>query len=471
MQGEAYGVLFLTLLFQIGQPLFTFLDFVVTTEERFDSRTKKTTAISFVFVKNTAGLFLYYVVIFLLKAGFRGVALFSSRSRHLLIGQRSAFRKLRQFATHRNPATPCFWFHCASLGEFEQGRPVIEALRMRYPKAQIVLTFFSPSGYEVRHNYSEADLVSYLPFDGWRNPRRFVQLVQPTVAFFIKYEYWYGYLRALDRQEVPVISVSTLLSSSNVAFRWYGGFYRHTMRLFTHYFAQDKTTAKLLDGIGVTQTTVAGDTRFDRVATLVAQSPEVPLAAAFTDDELVFVAGSSWPPDHAVLLPVVRDFADEIKFIIAPHQIEEEELLRIEAAIPYKTVRYSRAKAETVANYRVLLIDNVGMLTALYRYGSFAYVGGAFGKSLHNILEPATFGMPIFFGNRSYRHVNEAKALLKRGGASTVADAQELRHKFLLVYRDKNRREQLAATTRQFVADNTGATDKIVRYVTTHIMR
>ncbi len=346
----------------------------------------------------------------------------------------------------------------------------MEALRARYPEAQIVLTFFSPSGYEVRHNYAEADVVSYLPFDGWRNPRRFVRLVQPTVAFFVKYEYWYGYLRALSRQGVPILSVSTLLSPENVAFRWYGGFYRRAMRLFTHYFVQNETTARLLSGIGIAQATVTGDTRFDRVATLVDQAPQVKIAEAFKSGEPIFMVGSSWPPDHDVLLPVMREFADEVKFVIAPHQITEAELLRIEAALPNKTVRYSQAIIETVANYRVLLVDNVGLLTSLYRYGEFAYVGGAFGKNLHNILEPATFGMPIFFGNRRYRSVNEATALLKLGGAFTVADSEELRRKFLVFRQDEAQRQRVADLTRQFVAKHRGATEEIVQYVTTHLL-
>lgn len=332
-----------------------------------------------------------------------------------------------------------------------------------------MLTFFSPSGYAVRHDYAEADLVSYLPFDGWRSSRRFVQLIQPTVAFFVKYEYWYGYLRALNRQGVPTISVSTLLSPDNVAFRWYGGFYRRTMRLFTHYFVQNEATAGLLNGIGITQTTVAGDTRFDRVAALVDQASEVALAAAFKGEEPVFVVGSSWPPDHDVLIPLMQEFADEIKFIIAPHQIDDAELIRLEEAVPHKTMRYSRAKVEAVANYRVLLIDNVGMLTSLYQYGAFAYVGGAFGKSLHNILEPATFGMPIFFGNHRYRHVSEANALLKLGGAFTVADSSALRHKFLVYHRDEAQRQRVADLTRRYVADHRGATEEIVQYVTTQL--
>jgi 3-deoxy-D-manno-octulosonic-acid transferase len=414
---------------------------------------------------------MYYVVVFILKVALRLVGVFSRQARRLVRSQHNLFTALKEgIAQQKNLPDHCFWFHCASLGEFEQGRPLIEALRTKYPEARIVLTFFSPSGYEVRRNYAVADLVSYLPFDGKRNPRRFVQLIRPTVAFFIKYEYWYGYLRALQRQGVPTVSVSTLLSPGHVAFRWYGGFYRRTMRLFTHYFTQDQCTADLLAKIGVNQTTVAGDTRFDRVAALASQAGEVELAAKFKGNEAVFVAGSTWPPDHDVLLPLLGEFTDELKFIIAPHQIEEGELNRLEEAIPYQVVRYSRAKPETVANYRVLLVDNVGMLTALYRYGNFAYVGGAFGKSLHNVLEPATFGMPIYFGNRSYRHVNEANALLKLGGAFTVADSQELRLKLLMHHRNPEQRQRAASTTRQFVADHQGATAKITAYVSNQLL-
>ena len=392
-------------------------------------------------------------------------ALFSAKSKQLVAGQRGVFRNLQPFADRRSAHVPCFWFHCASLGEFEQGRPVIEALKKKYPAAQIVLTFFSPSGYEVRHDYAEADLVSYLPLDGWRNSRRFVRLVQPTIAFFVKYEYWYGYLRALNHKHIPAFSVSTVLLPHMTPFRWYGGLQRRMLHLITHFFVQDTTTADLLNGIGVEQITLTGDTRFDRAAALCREAKPIALAAEFKHDEAVFVVGSNWPPDTDVILPLIQEFADEIKFIIAPHEIEEGELRRLEEAAPYKTIRYSHAKQETVSNYRIMLIDNVGILTSLYRYGSFAYVGGAFGKSLHNILEPATFGMPIFFGNRSYRHVSEANALLKLGGAFTVADSQDLRHKFLLYHRHKKAGQEVAAITRNFVNDHTGATDKIVQYV------
>ena len=413
----------------------------------------------------TTYVFFYYISVFLLKVGLYLTSLISPGSKRLIAGQRGLFRTLEKFSRRRSSEIPCFWFHCASLGEFEQGRPVIEGVRNRYPAAHIVLTFFSPSGYNVRRDYAVADLVSYLPLDGWRNPRRFIRLVQPTMAFFVKYEYWYGYLSALSRHKIPTFSVSTLLLPHMTPFRWYGGLHRRMLRRITHYFAQDTTTAELLRSIGIEDITMTGDTRFDRAAALCHESEAVALAEDFKGDEAVVVVGSSWPPDNAVLLPLMQEFADEIKFIIAPHEVVEEELITIEEAIPYKTVRYSRAKSETVSNYRVLLIDNVGMLTSLYRYGSFAYVGGAFGKSLHNILEPATFGMPIYFGNQRYRHVPEANALLKLGGAFTVADSKELRHKFLVHLRHEEQRKEAAVVTSRFVADNTGATDKILNHV------
>ncbi len=407
----------------------------------------------------------YYFFLLLFKSGLYLSSLFSTRSRRLVAGQRGIFRKIQQFAAQRNSEHECFWFHCASLGEFEQGRPVIEAMKKKYPEARIVLTFFSPSGYEVRHDYTGADLVSYLPLDGWRNARRFVQLTRPTAAFFVKYEYWYGYLSVLHHQKIPTFSVSTVLLPYMTPFRWYGGLHRQALRRMTHFFVQDTMTAELLQHIGIDQITLTGDTRFDRAAALCREAEPIALVDEFKGNESIFVVGSSWPPDTDVLIPLLQEFADEVKFIIAPHQIIEEELARVEEALPYKTVRYSQAKRETVSNYQVLLVDNIGMLTSLYHYGSFAYVGGAFGKGLHNVLEPATFGMPIYFGNRSYRHVHEANALLKQGGAFTVADSKELRHKFMIYLRNQEQRQEVAAVTSKFVANHTGATNKIVEHL------
>ena len=411
-------------------------------------------------------MILYYTILLVGKIGLYATIPFSAKTRKFISGRRGLFKKLQEERKRFSASpTPCFWFHCASLGEFEQGRPVMEALRQQYPQCRIILTFFSSSGYEVRHAYPGADLVTYLPLDGWRSAGRFVALIQPTIAFFIKYEFWYGYLRALQARNIPALSVSTLLLPTHTSFRWYGGIHRKMISMMRHYFVQNLMTVTLLQKLGVNEVTLSGDTRFDRAAALCHQAEELPIATAFKQSECVFVIGSSWPEDMDILLPFVQEFIDEIKFIIAPHEIEEESLRRIEETIPYKTVRYSQASENTVSNYRVLIIDNVGMLTSLYRYGDFAYVGGARGKGLHNILEPATFEMPIFFGNRRYQQAHEANELLKLGGAFTVDDTQELRHKFLSLYRDQESRRAVSAITQQFVLNNTGATEKVVAYV------
>lgn len=384
--------------------------------------------------------------------------------------RKGIFKSVTQFAKSRLAGERTFWFHCASLGEFEQGRPVMEALKRTYPGSRIVLTFFSSSGYEVQKNYEGADLVCYLPLDGKLNARRFINLIKPDAAFFIKYEFWYGYLSELKQRGIPAISVSAVFRSDKVSFRWYGGLYRNILRQISHYFVQDEKSAELLKSINIRNVTLAGDTRFDRVAAICRHVEEIELARLFKQGEKVMVIGSSWPEDMEILLPLMKEFVDEIKFIVAPHNIEEEELAGIEETVPYKTVRFSKAKQNTISNYRVLLIDNVGMLTSLYQYGEFAYVGGAFGKSLHNILEPATFGMPIFFGNKSYQRFNEANALLKLGAAFTVGDAKELRHKFLICLKDEEKRKEIAELCRRYVSENTGATPVIIDYVKRNLL-
>jgi 3-deoxy-D-manno-octulosonic-acid transferase len=414
-------------------------------------------------------LILYSIFSSLLRSSIWLAYPFSASIRKFLKGRKNVFKKIEEFGQVRNPRQPVYWFHCASLGEFEQGRPLMEALKAQNPKVQIVLSFFSPSGYEVRKNYKGADLVCYLPLDGFHNARRFIKAVRPKAAFFIRYEFWYAYFSVLEQQNIPLLSVSTLLSADKAAFRWYGSFYRSMLRKVSHYFAQDENTAQLLRQIGIERVSIAGDTRFDRVASICDSAPRNELAAAFKEDSKLMVIGSSWPQDLDVLLPFMKETVEEIKFIIAPHNIHEEEMQRIEKEIPYKTIRYSQVKRETVSNYRVLIIDNIGMLTSLYRYGEFAYVGGAFGKSLHNILEAATFGMPIFFGSKSYRHVREANELLKRGSAFTVNDSRELRDKFRRLLNHEEERLAIAEDCRQYVQGNTGATAQVMDYVAKHI--
>jgi 3-deoxy-D-manno-octulosonic-acid transferase len=356
---------------------------------------------------------------------------------------------------------PVAWFHAASLGEFEQARPVIEGFRVRHPQFRIVLTFFSPSGYEVRKNYPVADHVFYLPEDSARHAREFVATVRPAVAFFAKYEFWHYYLRELNRQNVPAVSFSAIFRPAQLFFRPYGGFFRRILDRFAHLYVQNEASAQLLRGVGITRVTVAGDTRFDRVRTVAAQKKDIPLAAAFKAGQPLLVIGSSWAQDMAVVTPFLNAFAGPLKVIIAPHELHEDEMAGLERDLQRKTIRFSKATQATVAAYDVLLIDNIGMLSSLYAYGDFAYVGGGFGKGIHNILEAATFGLPVFFGPR-HGKFQEAVDLVRLGGAFGIATTEALRTAFTPLYTDPYRYGQAARTARQYVQERTGATETIL---------
>ena len=381
----------------------------------------------------------------------------------MLEGRKNVFQQLEQFSKTKG-TQPALWFHCASLGEFEQGRPVIERLKADYPEYKIVLTFFSPSGYEVRKNYAEADLVCYLPLDSKANARRFVELVNPKIAFFVKYEYWHFYLSELEKRSTPAIAISVIFLPHYTPFRWYGKFYHATLKKITHYFLQDQRSADLIKTIGIHNITVAGDTRFDRVAAICENVQPIPLAEKFKSGQKTMVIGSSWPEDMEVLLPFIKR-TENLKFIIAPHNIHENELVEIEKKLEGKAIRYSKAAIETAANYQVLIIDNIGMLTALYQYGEFAYVGGAFGSGLHNVLEPATFGMPIFFGNQKYHTFREAHELIKRKAAFPVQTSEELFTQCAAFLKDETKRLATVNACKAYVKENIGATNLILDYL------
>lgn len=358
--------------------------------------------------------------------------------------------------------SPIVWIHCASLGEFEQGRPIIERLRKEFTTHKILLTFFSPSGYEVRKNYTGADYVFYLPFDTPSNARKWVEVTNPALAIFVKYEFWYNYSEELRMARIPLLSASAIFREDQIFFKNSGSLFRKVLRNFNHFFVQNQASAKLLQGIGITDVTVAGDTRFDRVYEITSSKERIAVAAQFKGNDKVMVAGSCWPEDMEVLAPFITE--TPIKFIIAPHEISEAFLTEIEKSIVGKTIRFSRATNEAeLEAAKVLLIDNVGMLSKLYRYGEFAYVGGAFGKGLHNILEAACYGIPVFFGNKSYEKFNEAKELIMHGGAFEVNDFADLRGKYEMVNTPEN--FMLACeVTRNYVLNNLGATDKIIQY-------
>lgn len=403
--------------------------------------------------------FLYNISIFFIGVGLKLLSFFNTKAKAFVTGRRDIFQHMRQ-ALSGNTA-PVVWIHCASLGEYEQGHPVLEALKEEFPDHKIFLTFFSPSGYTVRKNNSGADYVFYLPLDTNRNAKQFVTIVNPKLALFIKYEFWYHYTRILKKRNIPLISVSSIFRKEQFFFRKTGTFNRRILKHITHFFVQNQESVDLLRSIDLYNATVSGDTRFDRVKKIVDMAEEVPLLRTFKSDDRVFVAGSAWPEDLEVLLPFINE--GRLKFIIAPHEIDKQHLDTLRRSIVVKSVFYSEANEETVADASVLIIDSVGLLSRLYRYGEFAFIGGAYGKGLHNILEAACYGMPILFGDRNYQKFREAVDLINRGGAFPVADYPDLKKKFELL----NIAEtfQLACeVNRQYVEENTGATGRIMAY-------
>ncbi|WP_460581778.1 3-deoxy-D-manno-octulosonic acid transferase [Hymenobacter arcticus] len=360
-------------------------------------------------------------------------------------------------------AAPRLWVHCASLGEFEQGRPLIEGLRGQYPGHKIVLTFFSPSGYEVRQHWAGADYVFYLPLDTAENAQAFLNSVQPKLAVFVKYEFWYFFLRELRQRQIPAVVVAAIFRPDQVFFQPWGGFFRKILGELSHIFTQNEASAELLRGIGLVRVSVAGDTRFDTVAaTALAPARPLPLAEAFVADGApTLVAGSTWPEDLPALAPLLRKHARGMRFIVAPHEVSEAHLLEVEAALPGLTVRYSRATPATVADARLLLIDNVGMLSQLYRFGRFAYIGGAFGAGLHNTLEAAAFGLPVFFGPR-YQRFQEAVELVELGCAFSVQSAQQLESAFDRLYYNEEARLKVQDMSLEYVHTHAGATGRIL---------
>lgn len=390
---------------------------------------------------------------------FRLAGYFNPKASQFVEGRKDL---LSRIATDlQNEKQPRVWVHCASLGEFEQGRPVMEAIRKEFPEVRIVLTFFSPSGYELRKNFAGADFIYYLPWDTSDAASRFIQIVNPVLAIFIKYEFWYNYSRLLDARKTPLISVSSIFREEQLFFQSYGAFYRNILHFFSHFFVQNDHSMKLLRNIGILNVTRAGDTRFDRVFQVVTHAQEIDIARRFKNDQKLMVAGSTWPEDLDVLVPFINE--QRLKFIIAPHEITESVIEELERSLQVKSIRYSKVTNERLEDYHVLIIDNIGMLSKLYRYGEFAYVGGAFGKGLHNILEAACYGVPILFGNRNYQKFQEATDLINRGGAFDISDYTDLKTKYEMLNIPEN--FQLACeVTRQYVEDNLGATEKIMVY-------
>ncbi len=419
--------------------------------------------------------FLYNLGIYLYQFGLRCAAPFHAKARAWVRGRRGLFDRIKS-DLQTDSQVDTAWFHAASLGEFEQGRPVIEAFRGRYPGYRIVLTFFSPSGYEIRKHYAGADFVYYLPADTPANARQFIDLVCPKVAFFIKYEFWHNYLSQLHTQQVPAFCISAIFRADQVFFGTSIGrahqplffswnrFFQGTLRNFTHHFVQNQESVRLLNGIGINNTTLAGDTRFDRVHQLAEVRQVVRLVADFCHAQQVLVVGSAWDADLKVLIPFLNCFTKPLKVIVAPHEIQAEEIGRWQKQLHAKSIKYSEVVQNQAieTDVRVLFIDNIGLLSSLYQYAQFAYIGGGFGKGLHNILEAATFGLPLFFGNKNYQKFQEANDLIAAGGAFLVEDTPEFTQLFGALYQDKTRQQNLRAANQAYVESRTGATQIIL---------
>lgn len=334
-----------------------------------------------------------------------------------LSGRENVFDLLEQ---KRLPGEHYVWFHAASLGEFEQGRPIMESLKNSHPEYKILLTFFSPSGYEVRKDYQGADIICYLPMDMSWNVKRFLDIVQPDCAIFIKYEFWMNYLLELKKRAIKTYIVSAIFRESQLFFKWYGGYYRNLLKSFNHLFVQNDESVRLLHSIGFDNVTKVGDTRFDRVADIASSAKELPIVQLFKSDKKVLVAGSSWPNDEEILLSYFNQNKD-VKLIIAPHEIHEEHLQSIISKLQRPYVRYTQATTENVSDADCLIIDCFGLLSSIYRYGEIAYIGGGFGVGIHNILEAAVYGIPVIFGP-NYKKFQEAVDLIELGGAFSISD-------------------------------------------------
>lgn len=417
---------------------------------------------------------IYNIVIYFVLWGIAIASLFNEKVRKMWRGEREAFKILKQKV---DPNAKYIWFHAASLGEFEQGRPLMERIRKDYPQYKILLTFYSPSGYEVRKNYEGADIICYMPVDTRLNAIRFLRLVRPVMAFFIKYEFWSNFLHILKHRNIPTYSVSSIFREDQVFFKWYGRSYAGVLKCFTRFFVQNEESKRLLEGIGITAVDVVGDTRFDRVLQIKEAAKQLPICEAFRTgvassqsadvphhDFKVFVAGSSWPLDENIFIPFFNEHKDW-RLLIAPHVIAEEHLKLILSLIKgKKVVRYTQTTPEEAAEADVLIIDCFGLLSSMYNYGDVAYIGGGFGVGIHNTLEAAVWNMPVIFGPNN-KKFQEAQGLLKSGGGFEINTYEDFSGLMSSLMNDEAFLKQAGDKAGAFVAHLAGATDKVLASV------
>jgi len=410
--------------------------------------------------------FFYNITVFLADLLLKAIALFDPKIKLFVEGRRETFARLNEAICREDRV---IWFHCASLGEFEQGRPIIEAAKTQFKDHKILLTFFSPSGYEVRKNYAIADLIVYLPLDKKSEAKKFVAMAHPSLAVFIKYEFWPNILNELKNEQIPVILVSGIFRQDQAFFKFYGGWMRSTLHSFSHFFVQNENSKALLQEMDFKNVTVSGDTRFDRVFAISQQDNNLDFIEAFVGNQYTLVAGSTWPGDEELLVKYINDHpgTDE-RYIIAPHNINEKAILELKDSIKKKTVLYS--EKELKANARVFIVDTIGILNKVYSYGDVAYVGGGFGKSgIHNVLEPAAFGCPLIIGP-NYQKFREAVDLVENRACEVITDQYALKHCLDKLRSDETLRLKKGRTAKSYVQENTGATKIIMDYMK-HILK
>ena len=406
---------------------------------------------------------------YLIQFGIAVASLFNKKASKMWHGERQAVKILREKV---DPQAQYIWFHAASLGEYEQGLPVIEAIKEQFPTHKIVVTFFSPSGYEVRKNNAIADVTVYLPLDTISNAKQFVELVHPEMAFFIKYEYWPNYLNELKKQQIKTYLISGILRENQAFFKWYGGFYRNALKTFDYFFVQNESSKTLLQSIGFNNVKVSGDTRFDRVVSILERDNSLDFIEQFKDNTTTIVIGSSWPKDESLLVNYINQSSDDVKFIIAPHNIKQEQISNLKNQIQKKTILYSekdemlkQVQHDKIETFQVFIIDTIGILTKIYSYADIAYVGGGFGNpGVHNILEPATFGVPVVIGP-NFSHFAEATALINMEGCISIQNQTQLNEAFDLLLHNEDERLEKGHICSTFVQMNKGATQTIMNHI------
>ena len=407
-------------------------------------------------------LFLYNLVISIAGFFLKIVALFSPKIKLFVAGRKNVFSILEEKI---KPSDKTIWFHSASLGEYEQGLPVIEKIKEKYPDHKIIVTFFSPSGYEVRKNNTVADVTVYLPLDTKSNAKQFLKLAHPELVFFIKYEFWLNYLKELETSKTPTYLISGIFRDNQMFFKWYGGFYRKALKAFTYFFVQNESSKEKIEAIGFHNVIVSGDTRFDRVNAILGRDNTLDFIENFKNDSPTIVIGSSWPKDEALLAEYINQAPEHVKFIIAPHNIKPDQITSLKSQITKSTVLFSEKRDLDLSGYNVFIIDTIGLLTKIYSYGTIAYVGGGFGNpGIHNILEPATFGIPIVIGP-NYSNFAEAVQLVALEGCITISNSKELKETLDRLLNDTNFFEEKSSICRSYIQDNKGATNTIMNIV------